>query len=406
MSVNWHEIKTILQNFNEFYWNSEMVNNISLINDLRLSTNIHETAHSRILYKLLCAHGKEKHQFLKMFLESVGLNIELDIDKAEIKVESEHIDVLIHDCQKYIIIENKVNHACDQDRQLVSYIESFNGKDVYVLYLVRSNNDKDPSENSLPTARRLGLEKKGKYKKISYQTHIFNWLHKCKETNIDNELLKSALVQYCNYIEELFKGMEIMNDKDIENFEKEVLDFSATMDSIVNPVALVEKTDELKQKMKTLNEVVESYENHLCKRYLEYFKNETQIAESCLNGSRQIEFRIQIKGENVQFIYDFFRHYQYVWFGAKYPLKGWNGEEFDSKTSKDDLMKIIEGNLMDGYGLDKGDNYAKCVEDEFKNFYSDKDYFCKYCKDNKTAVEEIKKYKEKIESLGTNNNRC
>ena len=295
MSVNWHEIKTILQNFNEFYWNSEMVNNISLINDLRLSTNIHETAHSRILYKLLCAHGKEKHQFLKMFLESVGLTIELDIDKAEIKVESEHIDVLIHDCQKYIIIENKVNHACDQDRQLVSYIESLNGKNVYVLYLVRSNNDKDPSENSLPTARRLGLEKKAKYKKISYQTHILNWLHKCKETDIDNELLKSALIQYCNYIEELFKGMEIMNDKDIENFEKEVLDFSATMDPIVNPLALVEKTDELKQKMKTLNEVVESYENHLCKRYLEYFKNETQIAESCLNGSRQIEFRIQIK---------------------------------------------------------------------------------------------------------------
>lgn len=406
MSVNWHEIKTILQNFNEFYWNSEMVNNISLINDLRLSTNIHETAHSRILYKLLCAHGKEKHQFLKMFLESVGLNIELDIDKAEIKVESEHIDVLIHDCQKYIIIENKVNHACDQDRQLVSYIESLNGKDVYVLYLVRSNNDKDPSENSLQTARRLGLEKKGKYKKISYQTHILNWLHKCKETDIDNELLKSALIQYCNYIEELFKGMEIMNDKDIENFEKEVLDFSATMDPIVNPLALVEKTDELKQKMKTLNEVVESYENHLCKRYLEYFKNETQIAESCLNGSRQIEFRIQIKGENVQFIYDFFRHYQYVWFGAKYPLKGWNGEEFDSKTSKDDLMKIIEGNLMDGYGLDKGDNYAKCVEDDFKNFYSDKNYFCKYCKDNKTAIDEIKQYKEKIESLGTNNNGC
>lgn len=406
MGVNWHEIKTILQNFNEFYWNSEMVNNISLINDLRLSTNIHETAHSRILYKLLCAHGKEKHQFLKMFLESVGLNIELDIDKAEIKVESEHIDVLIHDCQKYIIIENKVNHACDQDRQLVSYIESLNGKDVYVLYLVRSNNDKDPSENSLPTARRLGLEKKGKYKKISYQTHILNWLHKCKETDIDNELLKSALIQYCNYIEELFKGMEIMNDKDIENFEKEVLDFSATMDPIVNPLALVEKTDELKQKMKTLNEVVESYENHLCKRYLEYFKNETQIAESCLNGSRQIEFRIQIKGENVQFIYDFFRHYQYVWFGAKYPLKGWNGEEFDSKTSKDDLMKIIEGNLMDGYGLDKGDNYAKCVEDDFKNFYSDKNYFCKYCKDNKTAIDEIKQYKEKIESLGTNNNGC
>lgn len=410
MSVNWQEIKSMLKNFNKFYWNSEMVNHISLINDLRLSSNIHETAHSRILYKLLCAHGKEKHQFLKMFLESVGLNIELDIDKAEIKVESEHIDVLIHDCQKYIIIENKVNHACDQDRQLVSYIESLNGKDVYVLYLVRFDNDKDPSKNSLPAERRQKLNNDGKYKKISYQTHILNWLHKCKETDIDNELLKSALVQYCNYIEELFKGFEIMDKKDIENFEKDVLGISKTYDAVVDPVALVEKTDDLKQKMKTLNEVVESYENYLCERYLEYFKVETQITESRLNSSRQIEFCIQINGANVQFIYDFLKHYQYVWFGAKYPLKRWNGEEFDSNTSKDntskDIKKIIEGNRMDGYGLDKGDNYAKCVEDDFKNFYSDKDYFCKYCKDNKTAVEEIKKYKEKIESLGTNNNGC
>lgn len=271
MSCNWHEIKTILQNFNKFYWNSEMVNNISLINDLRLSTNIHETAHSRILYKLLCAHGNEKHQFLKMFLETVGLNIELNINKAEIKVESEHIDVLIHDCQKYIIIENKVNHACDQDRQLVRYIDSLNSKDIYVLYLVRSDNDKDPSENSLPTARRLGLEKKGKYKKISYQTQILKWLCKCKNTDIDNELLKSVLVQYCNYIEELFKGFEIMDKKDIENFEKDVLGISKTYDAVVAPVALVEKTDDLKQKMKTLNEVIESYENYLCERYLEYF---------------------------------------------------------------------------------------------------------------------------------------
>lgn len=403
MGVNWKEIKSILQNFNAFYWNSEMVNNISLINDLRLSTNIHETAHSRILYKLLCAHGKKKHQFLKMFLESVGLK--LDIKKVEVKVEYKHIDVLIYDGVKYIIVENKVNHACDQDRQLVRYIDPLSDKDVYVLYLVRSDNDKNPSENSLPAEIRQELEENGKYKKISYQTHIFNWLRKCKETDTDNELLKSALVQYCNYIEELFKGMEIMNDKDIENFEKEVLDFSATMDSIVNPVALVQKTDELKQKMKTLNEVVESYENYLCERYLDYFSCETQITESRLNSSRQIEFCIQINGANVQFIYDFLKHYQYVWFGAKYPLKRWNGEEFDSNTSKD-IKKIIEGNRMDGYGLDKGDNYAKCVEDDFKNFYSDKDYFCKYCKDNKTAVEEIKKYKEKIESLGTNNNRC
>lgn len=165
MGVNWQEINRMLQNFNAFYWNSEMVNNISLINDLRLSTNIHETAHSRILYKLLCAHGKEKHQFLKMFLETVELSNILDINNVGVKVEHKHIDVLIYDGTRYIIIENKVNHACDQDRQLESYIDSLNNDNVYVLYLVRSDNDNDPSENSLPVKRRQELENNGKYKK-------------------------------------------------------------------------------------------------------------------------------------------------------------------------------------------------------------------------------------------------
>ncbi|MDY4629000.1 MAG: PD-(D/E)XK nuclease family protein, partial [Prevotella sp.] len=84
-------------------------------------------------------------------------------NKVEIKVESEHIDVLIYDGVKYIIVENKVNHACDQDRQLVRYIDSLNSKDIYVLYLVRSDNDKDPSENSLPAEIRQELEENGKY---------------------------------------------------------------------------------------------------------------------------------------------------------------------------------------------------------------------------------------------------
>ena len=255
MSVNWLKIKSMLKNFNEFYWNSEMVNNISLINDLRLSTNIHETAHSRILYKLLCAHGKEKHQFLKMFLESVGLNIELDIDKANIKVESEHIDVLIYDGVKYIIVENKVNHACDQDRQLVRYIDSLNSKDIYVLYLVRSDNDKDPSENSLPAERKQRLEDDGKYKKISYQTHILNWLHKCKETDIDNELLKSALVQYCNYIKELFIEIEIMNDTDANNIKNIFWGQTDLNDS----VTLFNNTDELQSKIKFAYEILDEY---------------------------------------------------------------------------------------------------------------------------------------------------
>lgn len=402
MGVNLQEIKSILQNFNAFYWNSEMVNNISLINDLRLSTNIHETAHSRILYKLLCAHGKEKHQFLKMFLESVGLDIELNINKVEIKVESEHIDVLIYDGVKYIIVENKVNHACDQDRQLVRYIDSLNSKDIYVLYLVRSDNDKDPSENSLPAERRQELEENGKYKKISYQTHILKWLCKCKGIDIDNELLKSALVQYCNYIEDLFKEKEYMNGNDAYNIKKIFFEQTDSKDY----VTLLKNTNDLQSKLTDVCDTLDKYKSYLCSEYLKMFKTSTGINEARVNSSYEIEFGLEISNVKIKFIYDFLnlKHYGYIWFGVKYPLTRYDGNPIDPKLPRSIEEKMKS--LPEGYELEDFDNYETCANKEFKSFYCAKGYFCKYCKDNKTAVEEIKKYKEKIESLGTNNNRC
>lgn len=391
MSVNWLKIKSMLKNFNEFYWNSEMVNNISLINDLRLSSNIHETAHSRILYKLLCAHGKEKHQFLKMFLESVGLK--LDIDKAEIKVEYKHIDVLIYDGTRYVIIENKVNHACDQDRQIETYIRSLYGKDVYVLYLVRSDNDKDPSEDSLSTERRQELVKDGKYKKISYQTHILNWLRECKDTDFDHELLKSALVQYCNYIEELFKGIEIMNDTDANNIKNIFWGQTDLNDS----VTLFNNTNELQSKIKCAYEILDEYKCFLCTKFLEEFKEQTGINEARINSSYEIEFGLEISNVKIKFIYDFLnlKHYGYIWFGVKYPLTTYDGKSIDSNLSRSIEEKMKS--LPEGYELEDFDNYETCANKEFKSFYCAKGYFCKYCKDNKTAVEEIIKYKEKIE---------
>lgn len=402
MGNNWCEIKTLLQNFNKFYWNSDMVNNISLINELRLSTNIHETAHSRILYKLLYAHNQESRQFLKLFLESVELSNILDINKVEIKVEYRHIDVLISDGQKCIIIENKVNHACDQDRQLALYIDSLDKdkNNIYVFYLVRYDNDKDPSENSLSTERREELVKIGNYKKISYQTHILKWLRKCeKETNDENVFLKSALVQYRNYIENLFKEMEQMSENDIKEFAKEVLKMSVSTDIPVDPVVFAEETMKLREKTNDLNYCIKLYENTLCNNYLKQFQKETKIKDSSLNDSLNIEFYIQIKKTKVRFTYDFLKKKDpYIWFGAEYPLKGQNGEEINTKNS-DELKTLMENNLIMGCKLVKSNNSQVCIDEIFKCFYSDKNWFYKCCKDNQTAIKEIKEYIETIRNL-------
>lgn len=400
MGNKWCEIKTLLEKFNKFYWNSDMVNNISLIDELRLSTNIHETAHSRILYKLLCAHNKGSRQFLKLFLESVELSNILDINKVEIKVEYQHIDVLISDGEKCIIIENKVNHACDRYKQLAHYIDLLD-KDknyIYVLYLVKYNNDKDPSENSLSIERREELEKIGNYKKISYQTHILKWLRKCEEeTNDENVFLKSALVQYRNYIENLFKEMELMSENDIEEFAKEVLKMSVSTDIPADPVVFAEETMKLREKTNDLNYCIKLYENTLCNNYLKQFQKETKIKDSSLNDSLNIEFYIQIKKTKVRFTYDFLKKKDpYVWFGAEYPLAGQDGCPLDES---DKLKEIIKSNLIDKYELDNYDNYRDCADKKFMHFYSDAYWFCKYCKDNETAIKEIAKYKDKIEAL-------
>lgn len=397
MCEKWCEIKKMLEGFDKFYWNSEMVNNISLINDLRLSTNIHETAHSRILYKLLCAHGKEPRQFLKLFLETVGLS-DLEFEQVKIRVEYKHIDVLISDGEKFIIIENKVNHACNQDRQLMTYIndDEWKGKDVFVLYLVRSDEDDHPSEKSLKKSERNKLEKEGKYKKISYQHHILEWLCRCeKEINIENVLLKSALVQYRDYIEGLFEKMECMTDKDYREFEEKVLNISVPTDDFVDPIKNYTKAKELSNKTNELNKAIKLYKKTLCDRYLECFKSKTDIKNASLNDSLNIEFYIKIGESRVRFTYDFLKNEgSYVWFGAKYPLKG--EEKFDEIMS-DNLKKEITTIIKDEYTLDEYDNYEDCANNGFKSFYSDDEWFCKYCENNKTAMDEIKKFKEKIE---------
>lgn len=385
----------MLEGFDKFYWNSEMVNNISLINDLRLSTNIHETAHSRILYKLLCAHGKEPRQFLKLFLETVGLS-DLEFEQVKIRVEYKHIDVLISDGEKFIIIENKVNHACDQDRQLMTYIndDEWKGKDVFVLYLVRSDEDDHPSEKSLKKSEGEKLEKEGKYKKISYQHHILEWLCRCeKEINIENVLLKSALVQYRNYIEGLFEKMECMTKKDYREFEEKVLNIYVSTHDFVDPIKNYTKAKELSDK---INVAIKLYKKTLCDRYLECFKSETDIKDASLNNVLNIEFYIQIGVSKVRFTYDFMKEKDsYVWFGAEYPLEGEDGEKIDNS---DGIKKIIENNLPKGYELDNQNNLQDCANKDFKHFYSDEKWFCKYCKDNQSALAEIKEYKNTIKN--------
>lgn len=402
------EIKNILEKFNEFYWNSEMVNDISLIDDLRLSRNIHETAHSRILYRLLLAHTPgESFSFLKCFLESVGLGNLLDYNgKVEVHVEYENIDVLITDGKKCIIIENKVNHACDQNRQLVRYIDNFKDFDVYILYLVRNVNGSGPSAKSLPDIKREELINKGKFKLISYQKQIREWLQSCKskvesqKIESKNELLHSILVQYLHFLDGMFQNNLAMNKEDAAKFKSKVLE----VDPKGDPISDLEKIRKIKRDIVSFQNTMAEYEKFLKNDYLLDFKKQTGISKARLNAEGKIDFAVTILGVDVLFVYDFLNvgKADFIWFGTENEIRLYSPKEQSPKVAMDpclkrNIQKMLR-NVPNGYSLKKGDNYDPSKEDVFHIFNEEFGWIYLYCKDNKSAIFEIKKY---VELLGT-----
>lgn len=266
----------LVNNFNEEYWNSD-IDCISIIDDLRLSTNLHETAHSRLLYKFLFAGKSCAFPFLKNFIEIVFPEKQFDeINSSKVKVHKEkiNIDVLIEIGNKFIIIENKVNHARDQNRQIETYYEKVKenyckeDENIYVIYLTRFDSDPEPSIDSLPIEIRNRLGKR--YKKISYEKDISEWLVKCinfgnNETWKNKESINAALVQYKIFIDNMLnpykndntmieiieKSLEIVDESDLCKQIERVENYKDDIDTIYDKLskyAAIKVVQKLKEK--------------------------------------------------------------------------------------------------------------------------------------------------------------
>ncbi|MBE7691232.1 PD-(D/E)XK nuclease family protein [Tenacibaculum piscium] len=174
-----------------------------------------ENAHSRFFLKFLSYKSNGEFLFLRKFLDSLGGEFKkIKIDNPIFTAEKERIDVLISDKDgNYsIIIENKINNAPDQPNQIVRYINiqknnGFHIDNIYVLYLT-DNGSKKPSEKSFPKEKREILNER--YSEINFKNEILKWLKSliisCKEEEV---LLKSALLQYIDYLEGRFNRRKI-----------------------------------------------------------------------------------------------------------------------------------------------------------------------------------------------------
>lgn len=432
--INKDTIKKAFELASQFdfeYWNSELTDYMNLIEDLRLSTNIHETAHSRVLYKLLCSGRRYSYPFLRTFLQVVGIkDIDIkDTDNVKLFVEKENIDLLIKIGNKVIILENKVNHAKDQDRQIEKYYNNIKKnhkkKIIYVIYLTRSDSDSDPNKNSFPDS--VKNELKEKYKKISYEKEIREWICECKK-EWKSELINSVLIQYGDFIENMFepnkKRNEVMNsiiDQIIVNDnDTEKVDFKKIgidrKENIINKQ--LEKVRNAENNLREYKDGLEKYIiNEVACELNNHIKEELSKEIQCEvdYNKAHIDFCVSYKGKQYRGIACFYRHdKEGLWFGLRTKNKylvNWNKSQSEIKYDElgGEIEKILKEKLKcEIVDYNYKDDNPKINDKLYKGYTEKVDSYAywKYCNYEKNAIgtmiEEIKEYIRIIVSLKDN----
>lgn len=182
------------------------------INVISISSQgkLRETAHSSILQHFL------KNQFIldSFTQEILELNEGKRLRASKVRpAEKDRMDISIYEKDICIIIENKVNDACEQNGQIFRYVQSalgegYNEKDIKVLYLNSSHHDK-PTYKSL-TENGEGKNRIAKVVENSiivkdYAHDIYEWVKNLPALlNDEEKYLHSALCQYQDYLEERF----------------------------------------------------------------------------------------------------------------------------------------------------------------------------------------------------------
>lgn len=202
-----------------------------------------ENFHSDIIATIL-----KNDRFFSPFvnwINSLGsLNIDVSkYDNREITRETTRIDILINDksSKKCIIIENKINNACDMDRQIPRYveIERSSGYDVEAVLYLSMNGEKRPDTRSWSNK-----DKEIVIKNILYCAAVNDkdncmlngYLKKCLTFNSSMEEY-SFLEQYMElltYLGGIGMNNEVMNQFYQKNLDKKIYDSSIKYREMLN----------------------------------------------------------------------------------------------------------------------------------------------------------------------------
>ena len=273
--------------------------NFNLMYELRADEN----AHTRLLLNLLNYNVNGDYTFLRSFITQICIKKNIDglsknkIENPKITICKEYIDGLIEDySKKYsIIIENKINGARDQYKQIERYYSQVkqhgvNEDNIYVIYLT-IDGEKKVASDSLPEWLRDKLG--NRFIELNYKYDIIPWLKNDILPNImrkDNQL-ECSIVLYIDYLERKLNISE--KDQYISDIMNEMIKNKLGLDSI----GTKEKWEFLESTIKQLTELRNDLENikeETFKRTLEdwdavakmYFMN--NVYSDIKNGYYQI----------------------------------------------------------------------------------------------------------------------
>lgn len=271
--------KDFVEKFNELYKKNEQNRpyNMNILDELHANEN----AHTRILIKLLSFSENGEYPIFKKFISVLNKELEngfqiSEFDKPLIKGQYADIDAYIYKEDKSIsiIIENKIQWAKDQDKQLERYIKSseYHGvekENIYAVYLTDDGRKKISDYSLTDDAKKaLGMDEakeiNGRFIELNYKNHLLPFL-KDILTYLDfsKEIyLKSAIVQYIDYLEGRFG----LREREMAYTESMVKGISAILQ------IKDEDTDTMPKK-ETLFREIQDYQRKLIKYDNDSYKN-------------------------------------------------------------------------------------------------------------------------------------
>ena len=193
-------------------YKDEKPSHINVIDELHADEN----AHTRILLKILKCNKEVLRSFIEMAFNKGkcgSRELARQMENAKIEDNREYIDGLIEDktAGAAIIIENKINWADDQWKQIERYIDTvkkhgIREERIYAVYLTLDGRKTVKDKSLMERARKalgMGDGESGRFIPMDYKTDVLPWMKEVLPTlsGEKEKMMRSAMEQYIDHIE-------------------------------------------------------------------------------------------------------------------------------------------------------------------------------------------------------------